>query len=88
MLKITGNGHVKELLYDIPEWIEDKDENNVEAYFLYHGDKYFLSEFMRTNSPELLKKGINGTMGTSHFSAIGISLSDDIDGVKVYYITW
>jgi len=87
-MKITGNGHVKELLYGIPEWQDDKDENNDEPYFLYHGDKYFLSEFVRTEDPELLEKGINGVYGTSYFSGIGVILSDDIDGVKVYFLSW
>lgn len=87
-MNIIGNGHIKELLFDVPEWIEDKDENNAEPYFLYRGDKYFLSEFMRTEDPELLAKGINGFHGTSYFSAIGINLSDDNDGVKVYSLSW
>lgn len=85
-MKITGNGHVKELLYKVPEWNEETQEE--EAYFLYQGNEYFLSEFMRTEDPDLLAKGINGVFGTSYFSAIGINLSDNIDGVKVYFLSW
>ena len=84
-MKITGNGHVKELLYKVPEWNEETQEE--EVYFLYHGEEYFLSQFTRVESdPELLEKEINGIFGTSYFSGIGINLTEE--GVKVYYLSW
>jgi hypothetical protein len=85
---VVGNGHSRELLWAIPDWVDDgNDEEDAEEYFVYRGETYFLSEFLRIerNAPSWLKK-FDGYHSDSFFSGILIRYpaGDYDDGVKVY----
>jgi hypothetical protein len=88
---IKGNHHWVELEYKIPEWNEDKPEDEQEEKcFIYKGYTYFLSEFMNIhnkfyepNPPEWMKE-FDGYKNDTYFSGILIKLSDTGEAVKVY----
>ena len=82
-VEFFGNNHWKELFYEIPEWNEDDKEPEIESCFKYHGQTYFLSEFMRTES---YKGFVDGIRGDSFFSGIGVKISNCGDSVKVFTI--
>jgi hypothetical protein len=86
-IDIYGNGHWKEIEYEVPEWNEDE----LESCFKYKGRTYFMSEFMpvEEGSPFHLidKEGgklFDGYHSDSFFSGILIKISTCGDGIKVY----
>lgn len=82
-LHIIGNGHVRDLRWGIPEWT-----NSEEEYFVYKGQQYWLSEFMRTeyHAPEWLQE-FDGYMSDTFFSGILVKnpTGEWQDGIKVYH---
>ncbi len=77
-LHVIGNGHFREIEYQVPEWGVDE-----ETCFRYKGDYFYLSEF--THAPEFLKElGFHGVRTDSFFSGLLVKLSDCGDGVQVY----
>ena len=76
-IDIYGNNQPRELDYDhTPEWSEEE-----EASFMYKGQRYFLSEFMRTRAHGL---PYDGYLNDSYFSGILIKLSEDGETVTVH----
>jgi len=90
-LKIYGNNHEIETYYTVPDWNEDKPEDEqMELAFKYKDHEYFLSEFMAVhnkvhnpNPPEWMLE-FDGYMSDSYFSGILIKLIDNGEAVKAY----
>lgn len=84
-LTIIGNHHWVPLEYGHPEWIEEPTPDNIEPFFMYKGNQYWVSEFVITDNISEFKE-FDGYMSDSFFSGILIKLSVDgiEDCVKVY----
>lgn len=81
-MKIKGNNHWIDLDYDIPDW---SDTDECEPCFTYKNWKYFLSEFLRPNTPwGDIVEGYDGQLADSMFSGILIKLSPDCEQVKAF----
>lgn len=65
-LTIRTNNVPRDIQYEKPEWSDD-----IEECFDYKGERYWLSEFMRTDGMSELK-GWDGYMNDSFFSGIVI----------------
>lgn len=87
-LHIIGNGHNRDLEYGMPEWAHSPDD--LEQYFVYKGETYWLSEFMYPQyMPDFA--GFDGYMSDSFSSGIlikwGADWSGELDSesVRVYW---
>jgi hypothetical protein len=90
-IDIFGNGHWKEIDYEVPEWNEDNVNPDIESCFKYKGITYFLSEFMpvELDSPFCLfnkegEKLFDGYHSDSFFSGILIKLDENSEAIKAY----
>jgi len=86
-MQIYGNNHDIEIEYKVPEWNQDKpeEEQEEEACFTYKGHTYFLSEILRVDKDSKEgKAGFHGSYGWTYFSGILIKLSECGDSVKAY----
>ena len=87
-LHIIGNGHAIELQYGVPEWAHSNDD--IEEFFVYKGQQYWLSEFMRTNHHGSPFADYDAHMPDTFFSGILVryGTSDDktdYDWVRAYW---
>lgn len=78
-IKIIGNGHWIPIDYAVPEW----SDGELEACFLYKGERYYLSEFLTTvHHPVLFE--YDGYHSDSFFSGLVIKFDEYGEHVKVY----
>jgi hypothetical protein len=81
-ITIEGNNQWREIKYDIPEWNKDKENADYEACFDFKGNRYFLSEILRTNHEGVFKE-YDGYMSDSYFSGLVVNLNKECDAVQV-----
>ena len=75
--------------YDLtPKQQSDNEGQEESSFFVYLGDAYNLSDFMRIDDKEGELKGWDGHLGTSYFTAILIKVADSGDAVIVGRATW
>lgn len=87
-ITIYGSNRDIELQYAKPEW-----NKNLEQYFRYRGNRYYLSEILAVhnpvhfpNPPEWIKE-FDGYMNDSYFSGILVKFSHNFKTVKAYTFT-
>ena len=72
-MRIITNHHQREFDYAIPEWSTEE-----EPYFMYHRQRYFLSEFQRTEEgSDLHRAGYNGFVSWTYFSGVAVKITED-----------
>ena len=85
-IEIYGSGKWIKIDYAKPEW----SDGEVEQYFRYRNNRYYLSEIMAVHNPihnpnpSDWMKEFDGYANDSFFSGILIKLSDDGEAVKAY----
>ena len=87
-LHIIGNGHAIELRYGTPEWAHGPDGD--ETYFIYKGQEYWLSEFMRSDGHGSPFADYDGYASDSFFSGVLVRYgtaddNTDYDWIRAYW---
>jgi hypothetical protein len=88
-MNIISNFKSRFLLYryQVPEKVLNSDFSHLSDEFYgfikYRNRFYHVSDFMKCNASELVKKGWNGFLNDSFFSGILISLSEDGESYKI-----
>jgi len=81
---VVGNGHLIDPQYGTPEWSDEEEE---EDFFMYRGEQYWLSEFMRIEKhmPTWMHQ-YDGYMNDSFFSGVLVKIGqgDYEDQIRAY----
>jgi len=89
-IKIYGDDQDIEIEYGFPEWgeaEEDGTQENLEPFFVFNGETYWLADFINLTIPEGIfgKAGFDGALAWTYFSGMLVKITYSVgEHVRVY----